>query len=180
MSFPASARLTFRAWTEDDLPLARSLWTDPDVMGHMGGPMSEDGVCERLELEMTRQRELGVQYWPMFLRETGAFAGCAGLRPWHDEENVFEAGVHVARPFWSTRLGEAAALAVARFAFGELGVQALTAGHGPENVNSKALLERLGFTYTHKEPWGAQAILHPFYRLERAQYLKLHRGITAG
>ena len=61
--------------------------------------------------------------------------------------------------------------AVARVAFDELGVSALTAGHGPENVNSKALLLRLGFRYTHEEPWGTQGVLHPFYRLEREEYL---------
>jgi [ribosomal protein S5]-alanine N-acetyltransferase len=168
--FPSSQRLLFRAWTQDDLPLARSLWTDPGVMGHMGGPMTEDEVQARLELEMSRQRTLGVQYWPMFLRGTGEFAGCAGLRPWRDETNVFEAGVHVARRFWSERLGEDAAHAVARFAFGELGVAALTAGHGPNNVNSKALLERLGFRYTHAEPWGRLNTMHPYYRLEREEY----------
>ena len=166
---PESARLVFRTWTEEDLPLARSLWTDPGVMGHMGGPMSEDEVQARLRLEISRQEALGVQYWPMFLRETGEFAGCSGLRPYRDEPGVFEAGVHIARPFWSERLGEEAARAVARFAFGELGVQALTAGHGPRNENSKALILRLGFRYTHEEPWGNAGAMHPFYRLERAE-----------
>ena len=171
MRLPESERLVFRAWTEDDLPLARSLWTDPGVMGHMGGPMSEDGVRARLHLEMSRQEALAVQYWPMFLRKTEEFAGCAGLRPWKDEPGTFEAGVHVARPFWSVRLGEDAARAVARFAFGELGVRALTAGHEPNNENSKALLLRLGFHYTHEEPWGSAGVMHPFYRIERAEYI---------
>lgn len=164
----------FRAWEAEDLPLARSLWTDPGVMGHMGGPMNEDGVRERLSLEMQRQHELGVQYWPVFLRDTGDFAGCAGLRPFHDEPGVFEAGVHVARPFWSARLGEEAARAVLRFAFQEIGIAALTAGHGPENVNSKSLIERLGFRYTHTEPWGPLQRMHPYYRLEEEEWRRVH------
>jgi [ribosomal protein S5]-alanine N-acetyltransferase len=52
-------------------------------------------------------------------------------------------------------------------AFRELEVRGLVAGHGPENVHSKALIERLGFVYTHVEPWGKLNILHPFYKLER-------------
>lgn len=139
-------------------------------MGHMGGPMTEEEVQARLAVEMTRQQTLGVQYWPMFLRSTGEFTGCAGLRLWHDEPNVFEAGVHVARKFWSERLGEDAAHAVARFAFNGLRVTALTAGHGPNNMNSKALLLRLGFHYTHEEPWGRDGVMHPYYRLERAEH----------
>jgi ribosomal-protein-alanine N-acetyltransferase len=46
----------------------------------------------------------------------------------------------------------------------------LTAGHGPKNINSKDLLERLGYTFSHEEPWGAQEIMHPFYRLKPEQY----------
>ena len=169
MNFPQATKLVFRAWEPADLPLAESLWTDPGVMRHMGGPMTDEGVRTRLQLEMRRQKTLGVQYWPMFLRDTGEFAGCAGLRPWHDEANVLEVGVHVARRFWSERLGEEAARAVIAFAFAELGCRALTAGHGPHNHNSKALIERLGFRYTHEAPWGAAGVMHPFYRLERPQ-----------
>jgi len=167
MKLPESLRLSFRCWSEEDFPLAMSLWTDPDVMRYMGGPMDEDGVRARLKVEMDRQARLGVQYWPIFLRESGDFAGCAGLRPFHDEERVWEVGVHIRRSYWSGRLGEEAARAVIAYGFGELGARALTAGHGPGHANSKAMIERLGFVFTHEEPWGAKGILHPFYRMER-------------
>ena len=154
------------------MPLARSLWTDPGVMRYMGGPMSEEELHARLALEIGRQERFGVQYWPIFFCETGEFAGCSGLRPWHDEPGVFELGIHVMQPLWSKRLGEEASRAVMRYAFDELGVTALTAGHGPGNVHSKAMIERLGFRYTHLEPWGPKAVLHPFYRIERAGYME--------
>ncbi len=149
----------------EDLPLAVALWSDDGVMRHMGGPQSQEATRDRLQVEMERQNRYGVQYWPVFLRETGAFVGCSGLRPFHDEARVFELGVHIGPRFWSRRLGEEAARAVTGYAFAELKAEALTAGHGPGNIHSKALIGRLGFTYTHDEPWGAQEILHPFYRL---------------
>lgn len=167
--FLTSSRLGFRCWTEADLALAVGLWTDPEVMGHMGGAMSTSAAEGRLALEIERQQTFGFQYWPMFLLASGEHAGCAGLRPFHDSAHIIEIGVHVARPFWSVRVGEEAARAVIRYAWQSTGAGALVAGHGPNNTNSKALIERLGFRYTHHEPWGPQDTLHPYYRLERSQ-----------
>ena len=48
-------------------------------------------------------------------------------------------------------------------------LEAIVAGHGPGNIYSKQLLGRLGFTFTHEEPWGALNVLHPYYRLERSK-----------
>ncbi|RXH57467.1 hypothetical protein GRAN_0777 [Granulicella sibirica] len=46
-----------------------------------------------------------------------------------------------------------------------LATRTFVAGHGPQNLASKALLLRLGFIFTHEEPWGAHGIMHPHYRL---------------
>ncbi len=164
---PASPRLAFRDWTEADLPFAQSLWGDPEVTHYLGGPFTPEAVRDKLQVELDRQQIYGHQYWPIFLRETGDFAGCAGLRPFHEQLRVRELGVHIARPFWSARLGEEAARAVIRYAFEELHLEALTAGHNPGNFHSKALVERLGFRYTHTEPWGPLNLEHPFYRMAR-------------
>ena len=165
--FMQTQRLGFRTWTAEDLPLATALWTDPGVMAHMGGPMSPAAAAQRLEREQENQATLGFQYWPMLSLENGEHAGCAGLRPFHDQHNVLEVGVHLARPFWSARLGEEAARAVIEWAWNNTGAAALVAGHGPDNVHSKALVGRLGFVYTHHEPWGPHARMHPYYRLQR-------------
>lgn len=166
--FLTTERLGFRHWTERDLPLAVSLWGDPEVMRHMAGPMTPEEARQRLALEMERQANFGIQYWPIFELATGRHAGCSGLRPFHDQHGVLEVGVHIARPFWSGRFGEEAARAVIAYAFRNADVDAVVAGHGPENSNSKALIERLGFVYTHHEPWGPVDLMHPIYRLERS------------
>lgn len=165
--FLESPRLKFHHWTEGDLPLAVSLWGDPEVAYYLGGVLSEDACRAKLEVEIDRQARFNIQYWPIFERSTGEFAGCAGLRPFHDETDVRELGVHLGRRFWGGKLGEEAARAVIGYSFGALELKALVAGHNPENLHSKALLARLGFSYTHAEPWGPLDLLHPFYRLER-------------
>ena len=165
--FLQSARLGFRLWTDADLPLATSLWTDPDVMRYLGTTMTLEQVSARLALEINRQRTLGIQYWPMFSLEHGDLVGCSGLRPFHDENGVREIGVHLARRFWGGRYGEEAARAVMAYGFDTLGLDAQTAGHHPENTNSQALITRLGFQYTHSEFWGPANVMTPYYRLRR-------------
>ncbi len=136
-------------------------------MGHMGGPMSVAAAEARLRAEMQNQQTLGFQYWPIFGLSTGAHAGCSGLRPFHDQKGVLEVGVHLARAFWSGGYGEEAARAVIAWAWQNTDAGALVAGHGPRNEHSRALVGRLGFMYTHHEPWGPQQAMHPYYRLER-------------
>ncbi len=162
-----SARLRFRTWREEDLPLAIALWTDADVMRYMGGARSIEQATERFREECANQQTHGFQYWPLFSLETGEHAGCAGLRPFHGSLDVLEVGVHIARPFWSERYGEEAARAVIAHAWVHSSASSLVAGHFPDNANSQALIERLGFVYTHHEPWGPRQHMHPYYRLDR-------------
>ena len=177
--FLHSSRLGFRCWAQTDEPLAVALWGDAEVTRHFGGPMTPDEAEARMQLEMERQRVFGIQYWPVFDLATGLHAGCAGLRPYGDDPNVRELGVHIARRFWSGRYGEEAARAVIEYGFGALGLDALVAGHGPENVITTAMIERLGFQLTHWAPWGAQDLPHPYYRLEPSAYSFPDNGVRS-
>jgi [ribosomal protein S5]-alanine N-acetyltransferase len=153
-----SSRLVFRSWTNDDTQLAEGLWCDQEVTRFFGGPMTVDQAHERLRAECQREDELGIQYWPAFFRETGEFAGCAGLRPWSMDPHIIEAGVHIVRSAWGLRLGEEALLAVLEHGFNTLNLPSIVAGHGSEHHNSRKMLERVGFHYTHNILWGAQKI----------------------
>ena len=106
----------------------------------------------------------------MFLLDTGEFVGCSGLRPFHHRDGIAELGVHIARSFWSARFGEEAARAVIQYGFHTIGLNTIVGGHGPLNTHSKALMLRLGFTFTHEEPWGERDIMHPYYSLDRASW----------
>ncbi len=157
--FPApSAHLTFRSWTEDDTALAEALWCDPEVTRFFGGAMSREQARYRLLAECERDRSLGIQYWPIFLRDTGEFAGCAGLRPWSVDPKTIEAGVNLMRSAWGQRLGEEALLALLAHGFDTLGLPIIVAGHGVAHDNSRKLLERVGFKYTHDILWGPKKI----------------------
>ena len=154
----STARLVMRSWTLQDTALAEALWCDPEVTRYFGGAMTREEAHERLRIECDRESRLGIQYWPMFLRETGEFAGCCGLRPWSLDASMTETGVHLMRSVWGLRLGEEAIRAVLAHGFDSLGFPKVIAGHGVEHENSCRMLERLGFRYTRNALWGPKQI----------------------
>ena len=170
--FLRSKRLGFRSWTEDDLDLALGLWGDPAVTRLIDrrGPLSEQQVRERLFQEIAIEREHGVQYWPVFLLKTGDHVGCCGLRPYGQEEGTLEIGVHVRSNRWGQGYATEATRAVIAYAVHVLEASALFAGHNPDNAASRALLEKLGFAYTHDEFYAPTGLHHPSYRLTAEAY----------
>ena len=170
---PPTARLAFRHWNAADVPLAHALWCDPEVTRFFGGAMTPEQVQARLQVEIDRQGKFGIQYWPMFFRESGEFAGCAGLRPWQYDAGVMEVGVHLMRSAWGGRLGEEAVRAVLAHGFGTLAQPVIVAGHGVGHENSQKLLERLGFRYTHSAEWGPQAIEVKLYAITAERWREL-------
>jgi ribosomal-protein-alanine N-acetyltransferase len=167
---PPTARLTFRSWDEKDTALAEALWCDPEVTHYFGGAMTREQARARLDSERGRENSLGMQYWPMFLRKTGEFAGCAGLRPWQIDTKTIEAGVHLMRSAWGLRLGEEALRAVLAYGFDTLGLPRIVAGHGIGHDNSQKLLERVGFGYTRNLKWGPKAIEVRIYAIDAGMW----------
>ena len=69
--------------------------------------------------------------------------------------------------FWGRGLAVEAASVVIRYTFQATDAKGLSAGHHPDNRNSKKVLERLGFRYTHDEYFPALAMSIPYYFLPR-------------
>jgi [ribosomal protein S5]-alanine N-acetyltransferase len=165
--FLKSARLGFRWWTADDLPLASQLWGDIEVTRFLGGPFSSEEIAKRLEREIARMGAHQFQYWPIHLLSNNEHVGCCGLRPYRLEDSIPELGFHLRPKFWGQGLAREAAQAVIDFAFQTTGAKALSAGHHPNNVNSKKVLDKLGFHYSHQEYFPAVQIEIPYYFLPR-------------
>jgi RimJ/RimL family protein N-acetyltransferase len=163
--FLTTERIGFRSWSVDDLPLAGALWGDVDVSAYIGGPFSPEQVRDRLHREIECLQLHGVQYWPIFLLKNDAHMGCCGLRPYDLKAQVYELGFHVKKEFWGLGIATEAARGACDWAAKHLQPASLFAGHHPENAASKAALLKLGFVFTHDEPYGPTGLLHPSYRL---------------
>jgi ribosomal-protein-alanine N-acetyltransferase len=164
-----TGRLGFRCWNENDLPLAIGLWSDEKVTALIGGVFTTEMIRARLASEIAHMREHALQYWPIFLLESGEHAGCAGLRPYRVEKRVYELGVHLRPKFWGQGLATEAGHAVIAHGFDDLGAEALFAGHNPANHTSRKLLLKLGFVYTHDEFHPPTGLMHPSYILRKPE-----------
>lgn len=131
----------------------------------IGGPFDDAAIQRRLAAEIENERRHGIQYWPIFDVASGAHFGCCGLRPYDVAERVLEIGFHLLPEASGRGLASEAARAVIDHAFGELRAAALFAGHHPDNHASRRLLQKLGFRYTHDEPYAPTGRMHPSYRL---------------
>jgi ribosomal-protein-alanine N-acetyltransferase len=165
--FLRTERLGFDCWSAADLGLARELWGDPKVTELIGGPFNDEQIVERLGREIACMTAHRVQYWPIFLLESGRHAGCAGLRPHGVEGGVYELGFHLRPECWGLGLAEEAGRALVKFGFENIGARALFAGHHPQNAASARVLSKLGFRFTHEEFYGPTRLLHRCYLLER-------------
>ena len=162
--FLRSDRLSFRRWSTADLSLAQSLWGDLEVSRFLGA-LSPEAVQQRLNLEIANENKYHVQYWPMFFRSNEEFVGCAGLRPYCPEQQIFELGYHLRPHYWAQGLATEAAKVVINYAFQTLKVSALFAAHYPGNVASRHVLEKLGFRFTREELYVPTGAMHRSYLL---------------
>lgn len=158
--------------------MARALWGDGDTTRYLcaSGRFSHGQILARLQTELCNQRDHGVQYWPIFALEDGAFLGCCGLRPYGPRADTLEMGFHLRSAHWGRGYGPEAARAVIAYAFDTLGVQALFAGHHPSNVNSRKTLLRLGFIEGEAQFYEPTGLLHPSYWLRREGWLARMRA----
>jgi [ribosomal protein S5]-alanine N-acetyltransferase len=164
--FLTTPRLGFRRWRGDDSILAYRLWGDRRATALIGGPFSTEQIDARLQNEIATQAKSGFQYWPIFVLDTHQHAGCAGLRPYLQDPNVVEFGIHLLPEYWGQGLAEEAGRAVIAYAFSNTNARSLFAGHHPDNHGSRRLLAKLGFRFTHLELYAPTGQEHCSYLLD--------------
>lgn len=175
-----TARLVFRVWHRGFQNYADELWGNHEVMALIGGPFNADKVIARLSSEMAMYDQHGVQYWPMFDKQTDTFIGCCGLRPKDLSIEQYEIGFHLLPKAWGQGYAYEAAQRVCLYAFRTLQASSLFAGHNPANASSKRLLEKLGFQFTHTEFYPPTGLQHPSYTLTKEDFEeRLRRSGTA-
>ena len=171
--FLTTGRLGFAHWSASDLALAQGLWGNAEVTSLIGGPFTVEQVEQRLNAEIACTDAYNVQYWPIFVLEDGAHAGCAGLRPYRIDQRIYELGFHLRPEYWGRGFAQEAGRAVIAYAFEQADASALFAGHHPANSASRRVLSKLGFQFTHEEFYAPTGLQHPSYQLTRSDYLRI-------
>jgi ribosomal-protein-alanine N-acetyltransferase len=168
MKILSTDRLFLRPWEENDFGLARSLWGDPNVMTFLGGALSDEKVREKMRAEMACLDKNGVQYWPIFEKQSDEFVGCCGLRPWvYTAPEGHELGFHLLKAKWGNGYAFEVAQGVVKHGFEKLQFPVLRAGHHPEHLNSKKILLKLKFQFVDEVFYKPTGLMHPTYELRR-------------
>jgi RimJ/RimL family protein N-acetyltransferase len=153
MSVPTlrTPRLELRAWRPEDRDPFAALNADPEVMRFVrdGTPMDRrgsDALVERIE---EHWRAHGYGLWAVEVRETGAFAGFAGLAiPSFLPEILpaVEIGWRLGRGHWGQGYATEAARAALRHALDDVGLREVLSLIHPENARSIRVARKLGMT----------------------------------
>ncbi len=138
-----SARLAISTWSDEDVEVAQRLWGDPKVMEFIDvrGGLNHVQAKEKLQQEIDRQNEFGVQYWKVIFKDTGEAIGCCGLRPYDLPSRFYEIGFHIMSQYWGQGYATEAAKAVIDYAFNSMKVAKLFAGHNPKNSIAENVTE---------------------------------------
>ncbi|MFC7484633.1 GNAT family protein [Luedemannella flava] len=141
-------RIVLREFAEHDLDASMAVVGDPDVTVHLSfDTRSPDQQALRLAADIDRARcEPRPDYYLAIAdRRTDELVGF--VRIGLGGHRSGELGYAVRRDRWRQGYALEAARLMLAFGFDTLGLHRIQAACGPDNVASRALLEKLGFSY---------------------------------
>lgn len=144
-------RLILRHWQEEDAEDLFRYAQDPDI-GPAAGWQPHNDVEESRNIikEIFSSKET----YAVCLKESNKAIGSIGLL-FSDQSNVpldtneVELGYWIGKPFWGQGLIPEAANALLHRAFHDLGITKVWCSHYENNIKSKRVIEKCGFTYEY-------------------------------
>lgn len=164
-----TARLQFRRFTLDDLPLLIEQRSDPEVNKYLGGVRLQNptALATRIRFYIGCYESHGVGMCAMIWKETGEIIGSAGLQPLEGTDEI-EVGYSMVKPFWGRGIGTEAARGWLEYGFGTMGLDRIVAVAQLENSASRRIMEKLGMQHEKTEDhYGAACA---FYVISKAEF----------
>ena len=162
-----TARLRLRRWRDEDLPTLARWNADPVVMRHMGrGPMTLEESAAALDRYRAHWDEHDFGIWAAELLATGELVGRIGLsfhRAWPDDP---ELGWLIDPAHVGCGLATEGGAAGVRHGFETLGAQRLVSICTEENVESRRVMEKLGFRLHERVPLEQLGIMLRVHALD--------------
>jgi len=144
---PPTSRCEFREMDAPDLPVLRSMLTDPVGMAAYEGPFDENEIRAWLARQQQRYADDGLGLWALCHRDDHAMIGQCGLM-WQElgGERILEIGYHLAPAVRHQGYATESARVCRDFAFAALGVDRVHAMVRDTNVASMNVAIRCGMT----------------------------------
>ena len=141
-------RLILRPWCEDDAEDLYKYASDPEVGPPAGWPPHTSVENSR---EIIRNVLSAPETYAVCLKEDGKAIGSIGLHrnDLAEDEDEYELGYWIGKPFWGQGLIPEAARELLRYAFEELGMNRIWCGYYDGNLKSRRVQDKLGFVYHH-------------------------------
>jgi RimJ/RimL family protein N-acetyltransferase len=141
-------RLVIRAVVHADAEPNARLWSDPEVMRHMGGPRSYQAILEHTPEVVASQAHQATGIWSVVERATSQPIGNCGLVEKDVQGQTEWELVYLFFPtVWGRGYATEAALAVQQHALCRLGLARVVALIDPANVASERVAVRIGMQY---------------------------------
>jgi ribosomal-protein-alanine N-acetyltransferase len=173
-------RLTLRPWQAADLEPFAALNADPRVMEFMPACLSRAQSAAFIEGASAAHAARGFGLWALELRAGGEFLGYVGLDVPSFEAHFtpcVEIGWRLGARYWGRGFATEAARECLRFGFETLALGEVVSFTVPQNVRSRAVMERLGMArdadgdFDHPRlPRAHPLCHHVLYRRTRADW----------
>jgi RimJ/RimL family protein N-acetyltransferase len=145
-------RLLLRPYREEDLPAFAEINADPEVMKYLGGvPLTQQQSDEITEGVNNNFVADGIGFLAIERRSDGALLGACGLMrhlAWYPD--VLEVGWRLGREYWGHGYATEAATSWLNHAFLERSEPSVISITDTPNLNSIAVMKRLGMTFDHQ------------------------------
>jgi len=156
-----SQRLKLTPYTPDDLDLSLQMFTDPAVVKYAGHIISEPEIKRNVSKWIRRGGDGCIGIWTISDRRTAEKYGSAALLPMPIEiddtdyslvvpgkmpHGDIELGYFLKRSAWGRGYATEAARRLLQFAFEETSLQEVVATFHNENLASRNVLEKAGFS----------------------------------
>ena len=170
-------RLLLRSWRESDLEPFAALNADPAVMEYFPEPLDRSESDAMVARIMDHFDTHGFGFWAVEAPNVAELIGMVGLAISRFETHFtpcVEIGWRLARAHWGKGYATEAARASLRHGFERLGLDEIVSFTVPQNVRSRAVMEKIGMTrspaddFDHPSvPEGHRLRRHVLYRIRR-------------
>lgn len=142
-----TARLLIREFTPDDAAAFYAWNSDPEVMKHVGEPLSTSVEQVREKLAgYPDYRDRGYGRWAVVHKEDDRVIGFNGLK-YLPEIGAVDLGYRFLKQYWGRGIATESSLAVLDYGFKVLGLDPIIGLAVPENLGSIHVLKKVGMRF---------------------------------